>query len=77
MRATLSINVVRSLRASEVIAAILGGMFVGQFSCGGYSWQTPLVRSIVGSVALLALAAWFFTGARDFSTTLARGGIFF
>jgi hypothetical protein len=43
------------MRLVAVLAAVLGGAFVGLFSCGAYAWQKPLVILVVAVIALAAL----------------------
>jgi hypothetical protein len=76
MHATFPNIIARALGVSAVITAILGGAFAGLCSYGAYAWQTPLVRSIVGAVSLLTLAAWCFAGRRKVPQGLWRSGVF-
>jgi len=76
MRAPTPHVIAQALGASAVMSAILGGAFVGLFSCGAYTFQTPLVRSAVGAASLLALAAWYLAGGLEVPQRLWRGGVF-
>jgi hypothetical protein len=53
-----SLDVVRALvtglQVGSVVFAILGGVFLGLFSCGGYVWHK---QAIVAAIVLLTLAA--------------------
>ncbi len=45
---------IRILPAVSLVAAVVGGLFVGQFSCGAHSWQAPAITSLVGIVGASA-----------------------
>ena len=40
------------LRVATFAVTILGGAFVGLFSCGAYIWQMPLVILVMATVTL-------------------------
>ena len=47
---------VTGLQFGSIVLAILGGVFLGLFSCGGYVWQK---QAIGAAIVLLTLAALF------------------
>jgi hypothetical protein len=52
---------VTSLQLGAVIFAILGGVFLGLFSCGGYVWHAQAIVAAIGSLTLAAIVARFWT----------------
>lgn len=40
---------------AALLAAVLGGAFVGLFSCGAYALQGPVVLSLIGVLTLTAV----------------------
>ena len=43
---------IRILPSVSISMALLGGLFVGQFSCGAHWWQARAIASFVGVAAL-------------------------
>jgi hypothetical protein len=63
--------VARTLNVSALTVAILGGVFFGLFSCGGYAWHKTAFSLVLAALTFLAL--WFpVSVSRPF---LARAGL--
>jgi hypothetical protein len=43
---------IRVLPGVSMSVALVGGLFVGQFSCGAHWWQAPAIASLVGVAGL-------------------------
>jgi hypothetical protein len=63
---------VTGLQVGSVVIAILGGVFLGLFSCGGYVWHKQAIAAAIVLLTLAALLARFAT--RGFA--LWRSGAF-